>query len=198
MVRLAAIALAVGLAWLLFLRTRAPGEVPPPVLTSAEAAGCGPVEHPAAEAPGGLHLAPGQPYHYPDEPATSGYHDPSPLPPEPHVYRLPVPETRAVHNLEHAYVVVYYRPPADGGLPTETVGALEAYVSGQARVILAPFDRLPSGVDVAMLAWNTRWECPALSPGDARTYTNAFVDAYRGTTIAPEPPRGLLGPRLFP
>jgi hypothetical protein len=189
---------AVALAWLLLVRTHPPGAVPASLLASARAAGCGSIEHPAAQAPAGLHLAPGAPYEYPDEPAASGFHDPSPLPPEPHVYREPVPETRAVHNLEHAYVVLYYRPPADGGLSAEAVRALEGYASDQARVILAPFDPLPEGVAFAMLAWNTRWECPAVTPDQALAFAGAFVDAYRGTTIAPEAPRGLLGPWLTP
>jgi hypothetical protein len=31
----------------------------------------------------------------------------------------------------------------------------------------------------------------------ATTIARGFIDAYRGTNIAPEPPRGLLGPILF-
>jgi hypothetical protein len=66
------------------------------------------------------HLAPGESFDYPDRPAAAGPHDASPLPPDPHVYAIPVPETRAVHNLEHAYVIIYYRPVAEGGLAQET------------------------------------------------------------------------------
>jgi hypothetical protein len=195
--RAVTLAVALGLVWLLFMRTRAPGQIDAEALRTASAIGCGQVEHPAADAPGGLHLAPGEPYTYTDRPATSGYHDPSPLPPDPHVYGDPVAETRAVHNLEHAYVLVYYRPAADGGLAPDTVTALESYAEDQGRVIMAPYPDLPEGTALALLAWNTRWECPApLTPEQAVTIATGFVDAYRGTTVAPEAPRGLLGPFL--
>lgn len=195
--RAVVLAVVLGLVWLLLLRTRGPGEIDAEALRTASAAGCGQVEHPLAEAPGGQHLAAGGSYAYADRPAASGYHDPSPLPPEPHVYGEPVAETRAVHNLEHAYVLVYYRPAADGGLAPETVTALEGYAGDQGRVIMAPYPDLPEGISLALLAWNTRWECPApLTPQQAVTIATGFVDAYRGTTVAPEAPRGLLGPFL--
>jgi hypothetical protein len=37
--------------------------------------------------------------------------------------------------------------------------------------------------------------CPsAVTPDDAVTIARGFVDAFAGTTVAPEAPRGLLGP----
>ena len=39
-----------------------------------------------------------------------------------------------------------------------------------------------------MTAWNKLWECPAdVSPDDAATMANSFIQAYRGTSNAPEP-----------
>jgi hypothetical protein len=142
-----------------------------------------------------MHLAPGEAFDYPDPPAAAGPHDASPLPPDPHVYDEAIPPTRAVHNLEHAYVLISYRPADDGGLTPETTGALEAFARDEDRVIMAPDPSLPDGRGLALLAWNTRWMCPATLTADpAVTIATGFVDAFRGTTVAPEAPRGLLGP----
>jgi hypothetical protein len=66
-------------------------------------------------------------------------------------------------------------------------------------VIAAPFPDLPEGRGLALVAWNTRWLCPPdLTAEDAVRIATAFVEAYAGTTNAPEAPRGLLGPLLAP
>ena len=183
-----------ALTYVLLLRPRGPGSIPGDAVAAAEAAGCGALEQPVQANPDRTHLDAGETFAYPDPPAAAGPHDPSPLPPEPHVYAEPVPETRAVHNLEHAYVLIY-----DEGLSADTVDALEAYARGQRRVIMAPYPDLPDGTGLALLAWNTRWLCPpSITPDEAVRVASGFVDAFRGTTVAPEAPRGLLGPLLQP
>ena len=185
------------LAYVLLLRTRGPGEIPPAALAAASAAGCGDLEQPVVQDPSRAHLAPGEGFDYPSLPAAAGPHDASPLPPDPHVYQRPVPETRAVHNLEHAYVLIYYRPTAEGGMSSDTIDALERLAREQSRVIMAPYPSLPEGQALALVAWNTRWMCPAdVTAAQAVTIAAGFVDAFRGTTVAPEPPRGLLGPLI--
>jgi Protein of unknown function (DUF3105) len=178
------------------------GHPPSPVSTAAiaagRAAGCGPITTPARDAPGGLHLPPGTPYSYPQEPATSGYHDPAPLPDTPKVLTEPVsdrdvpgvtPETRAVHNLEHAFVLVYYRADGAGALPEEVVQRLAQLVRNEDRVLLAPHAELPAGTALALAAWNELWTCPAaITSTQAVTVARGFIDAYRGTTNAPEAP----------
>ena len=149
--------------------------------------------------PSRTHLAPGESYDYPDRPAAAGPHDPSPLPPDPHVYPDPVPETRAVHNLEHAYVIVYYLPTAQGGPSADVIERLAALANDEKRVIMAPYPTLTAEHGLALLAWNTRWFCPAsVTPEQVVAIARGFIDAYRGTSIAPEAPRGLLGPWLQP
>ena len=60
---------------------------------------------------------------------------------------------------------------------------------------MAPYPDLPEGRGLALLAWNTRWMCPSsVTPDQAAAIAGGFVDAFRGTTVAPEAPRGLLGP----
>ena len=188
-----------ALVYLLFLRARGPGQISAAALNAAEAAGCDELEQPVQSDPARSHLAPGEAFDYPDPPAAVGPHDASPLPADPHVYERPIPETRAVHNLEHAYVLVYYRPTDEGGPSSETVGALEALARDQDRVIIAPYPNLPGERGLALVAWNTRWMCPSSATADqAVTIAVGFVNAYRGTTVAPEAPRGLLGPLLQP
>lgn len=178
------------LTYVLLLRARGPGEVSAQALAVAGAAGCGALEQPVAAAPDRSHLEPGGVFAYPDPPAAAGPHDPHPLPADPHVYAEPVSETRAVHSLEHAYVLVYH-----DGISAETLTALEALARDQDRVIAAPYPDLPEGTGLALVAWNTRWMCPStVTPEDAVTIARGFVDAFAGTTVAPEAPRGLLGP----
>ena len=164
------------------------GTVSQAAQSAASAAGCTPLETPAAQAPEGSTF-PGASYDYPDKPAASGPHDPSPLPFEPQVYDAPIPETRAVHNLEHAFVIVYYRQADPGSLPSDVVDRLKSLVESRGRTLMAPYTDLPSGVGLALLAWNKRWECPStISPEQAATVASGFMDAYVGTGNAPEAP----------
>ncbi|HET8526065.1 MAG TPA: DUF3105 domain-containing protein [Actinomycetota bacterium] len=198
-VRVGAVAAVIALGWLLFYRTTSPGEIPAEARSAAEAAGCANLEQPVIANPSRTHLSPGQSFDYPDRPAAAGPHDPSPLPPDPHVYPDPVPETRAVHNLEHAYVIVYYLPTAQAGPSADVIDRLAALANDEKRVIMAPYPTLTAEQGLALLAWNTRWFCPAsVTPEEAVAIARGFIDAYRGTSIAPEAPRGLLGPWLQP
>jgi hypothetical protein len=179
-----------ALTYVLLLRARGPGEISADALAAAQAAGCTALEQPVVADPDRSHLQSAEAYAYPDPPAAAGPHDPSPLPADPHVYAGPVPETRAVHSLEHAYVLVYH-----DGLAAGTTAALEAFARDRERVIMAPYPDLPEGTGLALVAWNTRWTCPQTVSGrDAVTIARGFADAFAGTTIAPEAPRGLLGP----
>ena len=183
---------------LLLFRGNAPEPVSAAALAAGRAAGCGPVTTPAKEAPGGLHLPPGTPPAYPREPATSGYHEPLPLPETPKVLTAPVsdreiggaiPEARAVHNLEHAFVLVYYRADGRDALASDVVARLAALVRSEDRVLMAPHAELPEGTSLALAAWNKLWECPpAITSAQAVAVARGFIDAYRGTTNAPEAP----------
>jgi hypothetical protein len=160
-------------------------------VAAAQAAGCSGVQTPAASAPGGLHLASGQDYTYPDHPATSGYHDPAPLPPTPRVYITPVRETQAVHTLEHGSVIMYYRPSGDGGIGADVVSALGPVATGNHATYLIPYSDLPSGTGFALTAWNKLITCPAsITTSQAVTLSQGFVDSFACTNNAPE---GKLG-----
>jgi hypothetical protein len=183
-------AVAVGAVWF-FTRAQAPADIPQSAIRAAEAASCGEVQTPAASAPGGLHLAQGEPFTYDQHPATSGRHGPAPLPGDPHVYTEPVDETAAVHNLEHAYVLIYYRADGPEALPTDVVDGLATLAESEDKVIMAPHESLEEGTSLALAAWNRLWECPAGVTGDqARTIASGFIEAFRGSSNAPEPNAG--------
>jgi hypothetical protein len=110
------------------------------------------------------------------------------LPENVHVYAEPVPETRAVHNLEHSYVILYYRPDGADALPSGVVDALTPLVKSQFKTIVAPFPDLPTGKSFALLARNKLWSCPpTITRDQATTMTQGFIQAFRGTGNAPEP-----------
>ena len=172
----------------------APGATPlsDQAKSAALAGGCGELQTPAASAPGGLPLAEGQPYSYSQHPATSGYHDPTPLPPQPRVYTTPVQETMAVHTLEHGSVIMYYRPTGDpGGLSQEVVTKLAPIAQDNKASYLIPYPDLPDGTALAFTAWNKLLACPAkISPDQAGTVAQGFIDSFACTSNAPE---GKLG-----
>jgi Protein of unknown function (DUF3105) len=157
-----------------------PNPIPEEAKRAATAAGCTEVEQPAGSAPGGQHLEAGAPYEYPDTPATSGFHDPSPLPDEPKVYDEQPPETNAVHSLEHGAVLVYYLP-GEGGLSQEIVDRLASVANGSEATFLAPYPGLTAERALTLTAWNRRQSCPAgeaLTPERAATIASGFVEAF--------------------
>jgi hypothetical protein len=175
-------------AYLIFFNVRSAGDVSAQALDVGAAAGCGDILTPAAEAPGGNHLEPGGSAGYTEQPATSGPHDPSPLPSEPAVHTEPIREENAVHNLEHGYVILYYRADGPQALSEDVVDRLARIAEGQDKVLVAPYPDLEEGTSFAITAWNKLWECPAdVTPEDAAIMANAFIEAYRGTSNAPEP-----------
>lgn len=169
-----------------FQRAASPRPVPQFAIDAAEAAGCE-IQTPTTSAPGGLHLDPGASYTYDQHPATSGYHDPSPLPIPPHVYSAPIAETNAVHNLEHGAMIMYYRQSGAGALAQAIVDRMTTIANATDNVILAPYEQLPEGTALAFAAWNKLQTCPASMTGpQAREVALGFIQAFVCTSNAPE------------
>jgi len=177
-----------------YFTSRAPKSTPlsADAQAAATAGGCADLVSPAASAPGGLHLQPGQAYTYDQHPATSGYHDPTPLPGQPRVYTTPVQETQAVHSLEHGSVIMYYRPTGDtDGLPQPVVDRLGPVAQDNKASYLIPYPDLPQGTALAFTAWNKLLTCPAKITADqAATVAQGFITSFACTNNAPE---GKLG-----
>jgi hypothetical protein len=137
------------------------------------------------------HIQEGEsPPDYRTTPAASGPHSPGFLPPDVSVYHEPVDEPMAVHNLEHAYVLLYYRPEPPT-VTTEIVAILEDLARNFEKVIAAPHAGLPEDAGLAMVAWRRLQRCPpSIEVTDAEAVARSFVLRFAGTDVAPEP----LGP----
>ena len=172
-------------------RAASPTPLSDAALTAADAAGCDALDIPAASAPGGQHLQQGETTTYPDPPATSGFHAPSPLSAQPRVYTAPVNETEAVHTLEHGGVIAYYTLPAEGGVSQEVVDRLADVVTAGNASYLIPYPDLPDGKGLAVTAWNKRMFCPSsTTPDQAAAIVQGFIDAYACTSNSPEGKNG--------
>lgn len=169
-------------------RAASPRPISPEAIAAAQAAKCSGVTKPSGNPTGG-HLNPGQSYTYTQHPATSGLHDPSPLPTSPDIYTTDVPETQAVHFLEHSGVIIYYRAgPDKDALPQDVIAALGKVADDQHNTLLAPYPDLPAGTSLALTAWNRLQTCPAtVTAAQATTIANGFANAFVCTSIAPEP-----------
>jgi hypothetical protein len=177
-------ALAFGAFWALN-RAASPGALTDEVSALAQQLGCTPVDTPADDAPGGLHLEPGESANYTDRPATSGRHDPSTLGTQTKVFTDPVREEQAVHSMEHGGVLLYYRD--DGSVSQETIDGLAGIARAERPVFVSPHANLADGDGLAYAAWNTLMTCPGDVPtDDAVTIANGFVDAFSCTSRAPE------------
>ncbi|HEX2032182.1 MAG TPA: DUF3105 domain-containing protein [Actinomycetota bacterium] len=165
---------------------------------AAAALGCGGgegnIQEPANQ--GREHLQQGQlPPEYTSTPGTSGPHSISPYAGEPVIEQPvdPVLEAQLVHNLEHAYVIMYYRQSGENALPDEVVEALANVAGGETKVLLAPYPDLPEGTALSFAAWTKLLECPAIEADEADQavqVARGFIDQYRGTANAPEPQAG--------
>ena len=182
------VAAAGGIGWFVWTQVQENRLLQERAAAAAERVGIGEVEEPADE--GARHLQPNDaPPQYGTVPAASGPHSPGTLPAEPKVYQQPVPEISAVHNLEHGYVLVYYRAQGDGALPEPVVAELEDLVEGESEVIMAPYEGLPEGTNIAFVAWTRlqSGQVPAgAEPDDVTLVARAFIEEYRNGAAAPE------------
>ena len=181
--------IALGVLWFV-QRAPAVRPIPADAVSAAAAAGCsGPARQ--FDSPSRAHLSPGQDPGYTQHPTTAGPHNPIPLPTDPRVYLAPVDETAAVHSLEHAAVIVYYRPVGDGGVHQAVVDDLTRLVPTLPFTYLIPYPDLPAGEGLALAAWNQLQTCPRpISPSQADTVVRGFVTAFACTRNAPEPRAG--------
>ncbi|MBI3647893.1 MAG: DUF3105 domain-containing protein [Actinobacteria bacterium] len=139
---------------------------------------------------------------YRSRPPTSGPHtgsSPGPLPAG--VYDTPPDIYRAIHDLEHGASIVWYSPDAPPAQAKQVKDffdqrLIDAKV-GQDRVIVAPFDypeqgaagRLPSGVQMALVAWHRLETCGQVNLAAAFDFTSQYsAPPYPGRKYAGEAP----------
>jgi hypothetical protein len=178
--------------------------------TKAEAAaGCLGV-HNDPVSPRALHVA-NQPIDYtinkygdtrggtPPIPPSGGEHNPIPLGDQKtRFYPLseqPRPE-RAVHDLEHGYIVVWY----DGKLPAAQVDQLRTLTTGDQlnRMLVVGWWQgdLPAGKHVVLTSWGRTERCSSVSPD----VISSFYAAHLNSPLAPEAGSGAssMGGDQFP
>jgi hypothetical protein len=128
-------------------------------------------------------------------PPASGPHNPVPLPAG--VYDSPPDVYRTIHSLEHGAVIIWYAPGTTG----KELDDLRAFYGqpqskadiGQAKIIIAPYDypdqgtagQLPSGVQMAVVAWHRFETCSAVNLAVAFDFSSQFeVPGFGGRTYA--------------
>jgi Protein of unknown function (DUF3105) len=171
-------------------RAAGPKPIPQAAVQAAQTAGCTTVGSPLSSAPGNQHVDSGTPITYDQHPATSGQHyGDQVLPVTPDVYTEPLSsEPAAVHFLEHAGVILYYRAHGEGALPQDVIDSLATVAHDRPNTIVAPYQDLPDGTSLAMTAWNKLQTCPgSVTAAQAKTIADGFADAYVCSNNAPEP-----------
>ncbi|HEX6208203.1 MAG TPA: DUF3105 domain-containing protein, partial [Actinomycetota bacterium] len=134
-----------------------------------------------------------QPPQYQNVPATSGPHFTQWLPPGERVYDVPFDpafEFRAVHNLEHGYIIMYYEQDGERALDPGIVEDLQTLARSQPKVMIAPYPNLQEDENLVLVAWNRAQRCDVsgASAGDVREVAEYFMDQFRGNGgEAPEP-----------
>ncbi len=147
-------------------------------------AGCGQV---ADQPPvgGGDHMGPNErQVDYQQIPPTSGRHHPQILPGATTFYepdQLPQMTEKAVHNLEHGYVVAWYDkdlPQPEQDVLREVAESVRPGGAGNAtKFIAVPWDRgvFPDGRHLVLTAWGHAQPCTRVSGA----VVQQFIDSYR-------------------
>lgn len=132
---------------------------------AAADAGCDPVKEEKVEGEANHTPKNGDPVLYTVHPPTSGRHNPTPLPVGAKKYYSrddnPPPE-RAVHNLEHGYIVVWY----DKTVPDEQIQALEqAADAAEGKFLIVPWIREDFADDkhIVLTSWGVKQQCSQVS-----------------------------------
>jgi Protein of unknown function (DUF3105) len=101
---------------------------------------------------------------------------------------------RAVHNLEHGYVVAWY----DASLPAAQVTQLQQLAKDPSLSELLVVgwwqSPLPQGKHIVLTSWGRTDRCASVSP----TVVRSFYAAHVNSSLAPEVGSGAAGGDLFP
>ncbi len=124
------------------------------------------------------HIQPGQSHPaYNSNPPTNGWHWDTPK--DWGIYTTPQVQEQLVHNLEHGGIVIQYN-----NLSQSDIQRLTDLVQRDTyHMILAPYPDMPSGVNVALTAWDHLQTCTGVDENAIRTFTAAFRD--KGPELVP-------------
>ncbi len=124
------------------------------------------------------HVAVGVAIRYRSHPPSSGPHYPTPAPPG--VYPQGLAPGFWVHDLEHGYIVLVYRPPVSAAVLDEfhkMERSLPPSKFGNVKLVVAPYADMPH--PFAVLAWNWRLWMDSLDPARVLAFYRAHVDRGR-------------------
>lgn len=123
---------------------------------------------------------------YATVPPASGPHDPTSA--SAGVYDRPPDVYQSIHDLEHGGAIIWYAPSAADSAAVNEIKAFykQSANVGQAKVIVAPYDlpdqgvqgQLPSGVQMALVAWHRLQTCAQPSLAVAFDFTSQYSDGY--------------------
>ena len=123
----------------------------------------------------GQHVPEGQAVQYNSVPPVGGPHWPAPA--AWGYSDQPVPDERAVHNLEHGGIVISYN-----GIPAGDLDKLRALTQTYARdkfsevkILIRPYTAIPSGSFV-LAAWGWRETFTAYDDAAVRAFLGAHID----------------------
>lgn len=142
---------------------------------AATSAGCTGTVNDAYQ--GSTHVTQGQAVDYKQSPPSSGNHNPDPLPDGIPFYNpnSGIPVERAVHNLEHGFVVAWY----DRSLPSDQVARLKT-LAGDAghRFIGVPWTRgtFPDGKHFVLTAWDRTQRCSTVNADVIKDFVAKYGD----------------------
>lgn len=124
---------------------------------------------------GRTHVPEGSAITYKSYPPASGPHYPSPTKAD--FYTNPVPEGTFVHNLEHGYVVILYKPSVDEATKQQLQQAMQDFPKskfGTVKLIIAPYDKMDTPITI--LAWDWKEPLPAFDRDQLIQFYRAHVD----------------------
>jgi hypothetical protein len=141
----------------------------------AKAASCTGVRNDAQV--GHTHVSPDKTVNYAAAPPSSGDHDADPLPDSVRFYTAAsgIRIERAVHNLEHGFVVAWY----DAGLPADQVTKLHSIAENSGnRFIAVPWSRSVFSGDqhFVLTAWDRTERCGTVSQGVITEFIHKYTD----------------------
>jgi Protein of unknown function (DUF3105) len=180
--------LIAGVAAFALTRPQEASATPADLLENAaharQTSGCGPVENVGAYQPktqDTAHVVASVPLStYSSVPPASGPHNSIPY--GAGVYGTPPPIDRVIHSLEHGAAVVWYSPDVSG----EELDRIRTFYEGNnvgSRVIVAPYDypdegaygTLPSGTQMALVAWHNVQTCAKVNLAAAFGFTSEWA-----------------------
>ena len=141
---------------------------------------------------------------YPTTPPASGPHNPTTLPKG--VYTSAPPIDQAIHSLEHGAAIIWYDPSAAGPALTRLLDFYRQPASdvniGQDKLIVAPYSypsqgaagKLPTGVQMALVAWHRLQTCTKVDLAAAFNFTARYeAPTYGGLKYLGEAREPQLG-----